>query len=237
MIFWLLTGGALLVAVILFSRWYAQASPAAAKRAFKIIAGVAIGLLAFLLLTRVGAPGIVTGLFALAPMLLGLRGAMRRARAAQGPSPGGASTVRSAWFEMSLDHDVGEISGRVVHGEHAGRDLDDLSEAELDALASACAGDANSSRLLAAYMARRFGRAEPEGEDGFEGGGEPGGGDGVMGPEEAGQILGVDPAADKATINAAYKKLIALAHPDRGGSAYLAAKINQARDVLLDRAT
>lgn len=230
MIFWFLLGIALLGFALVFSRWYAQASPVAAKRAFKLIVGFVVGLAVLLILLRTGAPGLVTGALALTPMLLGLRGAFRRARATQGPSPGGASTVSSAWFEMSLDHDVGHITGRILKGEHAGRSLDELTEAELDELAQAAAGDANSSRLLGAYMARRFGRPEPE-EDGAAGAEAANG----MTVEEARQILGLEADADRAAVNEAYKRLIATAHPDRGGSAYLAAKINEARELLLDR--
>jgi hypothetical protein len=56
-----------------------------------------------------------------------------------------------------------------------------------------------------------------------------------MTPSEAAQILGVSEEADDETIRAAHRKLINALHPDQGGTDYLAAKINQARDVLLAR--
>jgi hypothetical protein len=51
---------------------------------------------------------------------------------------------------------------------------------------------------------------------------------------EARSILGVGPDASKAEIQAAYSRLIRLAHPDKGGTAGLAAQLNAARDRLLD---
>ena len=56
---------------------------------------------------------------------------------------------------------------------------------------------------------------------------------GAMSREEAFAVLGLQPGADPAAIQAAYVRLMQAAHPDRGGSDWLASRINQARDVLL----
>lgn len=57
----------------------------------------------------------------------------------------------------------------------------------------------------------------------------------AMTAEEAASILGVSTDADAETVRAAHRKLIGQIHPDKGGTDYLAAKINEARDYLLGR--
>ncbi|HNR77682.1 MAG TPA: hypothetical protein PKM48_11170 [Parvularculaceae bacterium] len=56
-----------------------------------------------------------------------------------------------------------------------------------------------------------------------------------QGVEEAAAVLGVAIDASDETVKSAHKKLIAQLHPDRGGSDYLAAKINDARRVMLEK--
>lgn len=53
--------------------------------------------------------------------------------------------------------------------------------------------------------------------------------------EEALAVLGLDGTPDEAAINAAHRRMILRAHPDQGGSDYLAAKVNEARQVLLPK--
>jgi curved DNA-binding protein CbpA len=56
-----------------------------------------------------------------------------------------------------------------------------------------------------------------------------------MAREEALEVLGLPPSASAADIQAAYVRLMRAAHPDQGGSDWLASRINQARDVLLTK--
>ena len=55
----------------------------------------------------------------------------------------------------------------------------------------------------------------------------------AMDPDEARRLLGVDADADAGAVRDAHRRLIARVHPDAGGSAELAARVNRARDALL----
>lgn len=57
----------------------------------------------------------------------------------------------------------------------------------------------------------------------------------TLGVEEAAAVLGVDVDASDDDVKAAHRKLIGQLHPDKGGSDYLAAKINDARNVMLEK--
>lgn len=61
----------------------------------------------------------------------------------------------------------------------------------------------------------------------YRGGFEP-----KMNKREAALILGVSPTASKLKVKDAHKRIMVLNHPDRGGSPYLAAKINEAKDLM-----
>jgi hypothetical protein len=150
-------------------------------------------------------------------------------------SPGAKSQVRSAFLDMELDHDSGELKGTVVGGAYAGRSLDDLDEETLQKLHREVAMDAESVSLLEAYLDRRFPgwRDDIEGDAGAGTGSAP---DAVpMTDEEAYQVLGLAPGASEAEIRAAHLNLMKRFHPDQGGSTFLASKINEAKDRLLGR--
>jgi curved DNA-binding protein CbpA len=56
-----------------------------------------------------------------------------------------------------------------------------------------------------------------------------------MSRDEAYQVLGLEPGASPERIRDEYKRLMKKMHPDQGGTNYLAARINEAKDVLLGR--
>ena len=192
-----------------------------------VVAGLLLMLadrfaLGFLLL---GAGGSVITTGRLGPLDLG--GSKR--------TKGSGSTVRSAWFEMRLDHDSGAMQGQVLRGEFDGRSLADLDEPALLRLAASVGGDSESASLLEAYLDRRIpGWRENVQRDGTAG--ASGASDaGAMTDKQAYEILGLLPGASEAEIRAAHRRLMKRVHPDQGGSTFLAAKINQAKDWLLDR--
>ena len=149
-------------------------------------------------------------------------------------SEGKISKVSSRSIEMQLDHDSGTMTGTVLQGTFAGRELDSLAPAELQALsAEVQASDPDAARLLEAYLDRRFagGRehAQADGDAGLNRPGKPG----AMTKQEAYDILGLQPGADEEAIRQAHRALIKRLHPDAGGTSALAARVNEAKDVLL----
>jgi len=149
---------------------------------------------------------------------------------------GSVSRVRSAMIEMELDHDTGAMNGTVLAGSFAGRRLDDLDEAGLRQLYEQCrAGDPDGARLLEAYLDRRFAgwREDAQAHGDPRAGAQPK--PGSMTEEEAYQVLGLEPGASVDDIRRAHRTLMKRLHPDQGGSTYLAARVNLAKDILLSR--
>jgi len=149
-------------------------------------------------------------------------------------SAGQTSRVRTAFLQMELDHDTGRMHGHVLTGSYQGASLDALDQAALMKLLGEI--DEDSRDLLAAYLDRREpgwrGHAQ---HDAGASAGTRSAGTGKMTEEEAYQILGVQPGASAEEISHAHRSLIKKLHPDQGGTTYLAARINEARDVLLRR--
>ena len=156
-----------------------------------------------------------------------------KVRASHNPGAGNISSVRSEFIEMELDQNSNKISGQVVKGKFAGADLDNLSEIDLVELYRECFDDEQSRSLLEAYFDRR----EPNWREKFgenqDSSSNTATKSGKMTKEEAYEILGLNSSASKEDIIEAHKRLIGQLHPDRGGTNYLAATINRAKDTLL----
>jgi hypothetical protein len=160
--------------------------------------------------------------------------ARQRRAATSGPSPNRSSVVRTAMLEMELDHDTGSMNGVVLAGRHEGGVLDEMSEDALRDLAGEVSqSDRESAELLEAYLDRRMPgwRDDMEADAGAGHGGARQ--SGPMTHEEAYEILGLEPGASAVDIRKAHRRLMQGVHPDVGGSSFLAARINEAKDLLL----
>ncbi|MBI3708604.1 MAG: DnaJ domain-containing protein [Proteobacteria bacterium] len=242
-VFYLLVGVGLLLVVWLVLRGFAQADPKQLAKAFKWLAGGAIVLVAawLVLSGRLGQALMVGS--ALVPLFLRWKSLFAMARNATGPQRGQSSDVETAYLRMSLDHDTGAMDGTVLRGRFGGRRLGELTPADcLDLLAECRVHDPEAATLLEAYLDRAqpdwraqagagAGDTQP-GDGGQTASGSP---SAAMTREEAYRILGLEPGASDAAIRDAHRHLMLKLHPDQGGPTYLAAKINQAKDLLLGK--
>ncbi len=228
----MLLGLVLLVVVLLFGRWFVNADPKLLAKTLKRTALVLIlGVVAVLAVS-----GRLTWAFmalpVLLPWLLRIRSLARTAknysRMASNAGPGGTSEVKTRFLRMTLDHDSGDMEGDVLEGDYAGRSLASMSLEETVDLLNVCLrSDEASARVLESYLDRVYPHwRETEKTAGRRD-------DDTMGRQVAYEVLGLKPGATEKEIKAAHHRLISGLHPDHGGSTYLAAQINQAKDVLL----
>ena len=224
----------LLAGIALAIAWFLRTNPSAVARMLRpILIGLGgIGVGGLLIVGLRFLPGLLPELFGLAGLVLaGLIARALRRRPSGGFSTPGSSQrteVRTAFLQAWLDHASGDVGGAVLAGRFAGRTLESLADGELLDLHGECAGDADSLKILEAYLDRRLGpdwrnaRKPP-----------PRGPRTDMTREEALAVLGLGQGASDDDIRTAHRRLIQRMHPDVGGSADLAARINRAKDVLL----
>ncbi len=217
---------------------FARMDAATAARLVRHGGGVVgmIGALLLLLRGRIGLAAAVAGMVA---SFAGWRttgaGWSSLRNFGLGARSGRASTASSAMIEMRLDLDSGAMTGSVLAGAFAGRALETLARPELLVLRQELArDDPDGVNLLEAYLDRRFAgwREADEGEP--QGRGKAGVG-GAMSRKEALEVLGLAEGASAADIIRAHRTLMKKFHPDHGGSTALAARVNQAKDVLMQR--
>lgn len=229
---WIALGSLILVLLLAVLNAFAHARVEQIRKALTWTAGgLGVVLLVVLLWSGRG----FQALWSLALFGPALLQAWRSWRAARGFSrpaqtvPGQETRVETATLAMVLHHESGRMTGTVRRGRFAGTDLADLGLAQLlDLLRDCAAEDAESVPLLEAWLDRMH----PEWRE-SPGDAPPATGDGRMTRTEALQILGLEDGADEEAIQAAYRHLMRAAHPDQGGSAWVAARLNAARDFLL----
>jgi hypothetical protein len=232
----LLLGAVALIAILFLVRAFVGADPKALVKALRYAGAGALALVAiWLLATDRFAPGMFIasaawGLFTRGHIWPGGWPSYNfpgRSRS----TPGQSTSVRTPWLEMELDHDTGDMRGTILQGDHAGRRLDQLGKDALVALYQTVEqDDSETARLLEAYLDRTFGdwrpaatNDEPRPERASSG----------MSRAEALKVLGLQEGASEDDIRAAHRRLMLQNHPDKGGTDYIAAKINEAKDVLL----
>jgi hypothetical protein len=234
---YLLFGAILLVLALLAARAFVQARPA------QLAQGVRAFLAAFSALASTGL--LFTGRFGLALITIGATFMAIRAMSRAGAGAGGfgghgqggqSSEVTTDTLRMELDHRTGELDGEVLRGRFGGRSLASLGLSDLLELLAECQReDPRSVALLETYLDRRAPdwRSHVTGDGGSQG--DPTAGSGVMDEATACSILGLAPGASTDEVKAAHRRLMTKLHPDHGGSSYLAAQRNQAKDYLLGR--
>jgi DnaJ domain len=172
------------------------------------------------------------GAWALGWNALNLPGPWRKFQRATGRF----SRIRSAMIEMEIDHATGAVEGSILVGGFAGRRLSSLDPQSLSRIYDeCCAHDPQGIPLLEAYLDRRFSGWRENAQGDRDTRTRTHAHSGVMTKEEAYQILGLQPGASLDEVRKAHRTLMKKLHPDQGGTAYLAARVNEAREVLLGR--
>jgi DnaJ domain len=226
----LLLGLASLAILLWAAQKYLKADPRKLAAVLKISGGITLLAVAALLGVRgqiaIAAPLAAAGLALLGWLPFGPAGFGARTQKSQGQ----VSRVRSAYLDMELDHDSGAMRGTIVTGPRQGTALEALDVATLAGMLSEI--DEESRALLAAYLDRRdTGWREHAQADAAAGRGSPT--RGPMTHQEAYEILGLKPGASSEDIVNAHRTLMKRLHPDLGGTNYLAARVNEAKDTLL----
>ena len=222
--------------VIVFGGWwllkaFANAQPANVRNLIRKVGGGAIIGFSGLMALK-GQINLAIPLFMLGLGLMGQQMVFPNGMPWQRKSPGQSSKVATGLIAMELDHDTGRMDGEVLAGPFKGRRLSSLSLAEAQSFHAQCASTADQSRAL---LETWIERTHPEWREQWTRSARsaPPGPSPKMTRAEALAILGLKEGASKDEIRAAHRRLMKAAHPDLGGSDYLAAKINEAKEFLL----
>jgi len=234
-----LLGCALLVLLLLAGRQLALANPRNLAIAVRKMGGVAALAAAGFLILRGALPlAIPLAVFGFSLIRrgsgFGLGDPFGSARRAEGQK----SHIKTDRLEVELDHDSGHMEGKCLAGRFSGRPLSTLSDREaMELLAELHQEGAPEAAVMEAYLDWRLPGWREEGSTSSRES-EPGrrhAGAKRMSAEEAYAVLGIGPNANHEDIKRAHRRLMMKMHPDQGGSTYLAARINEAKEVLLSR--
>jgi hypothetical protein len=234
----LVIGLILLFLLVQAIKQFGRMDAATAARLIRHGGGV-VGMIGALLLVLRGRIGLAAAVASMVANFAGWKtpggaapGGFSNVGGGAGARQGRSSIARSAMVEMRLDHSSGAMTGTILSGAYGGRAVETLSRPELIALRQELArDDPDGVSLLEAYLDRRFAgwREADQGQR------QRRGGDGAMTRREAFEVLGLAEGAAAADIIRAHRTLMKKFHPDHGGSTTLAARVNQAKDVLMQR--
>lgn len=236
LIFWLSMAGL---------RAFTRASPAALASLIRRGGGAAALIVAAFLVLR-GGFAVAAGFAGLGFWLLNSR-RQPLSRLFRWPTMGAAapaagragrvSYVRSAMIEMELDHETGKMRGVILAGPDEGKELDSLTRPQCEVVYDLCRrDDPEGARLLEAYLDRRFAGWRPAGEaqrDSWRS--EARRRSGAMSQDEAYEVLGLQKGASREEVVRSHRSLMKKLHPDHGGTTDLAARVNEAKEVLMRR--
>jgi hypothetical protein len=236
MVGYLVLGAALAIGLALILRGMRGATAGQALRGlWQAIAVVSVLAGGYFLVTGRPAYAVVPAL----GVLVGLLGWLIDSALATGPRTPNTSRVDTRFLKLTLDHKSGQVTGDIVDGPFVGRRIESLRVDELvDLFVYYRNEDEPSARLIEAYLDRtsptwraRYGSDGAPKQDAYTATGRPGG---PMSKSEALRLLGLTLGAAHDEVRAAHRRKLQEHHPDRGGDPDMAARINQARDVLLE---
>jgi DnaJ domain len=234
-----LAGCAVLVFLLIAGRFLASIDPQKLTGVFRKAAGVAaLGLAGFLIVRGALPLAIPVGVFGLALIRRSSGFGFGGPFGSASKTPGQKSHIRTERLEMELDHDSGHMDGKSLAGRFAGRALSTLSDKEAMELLDELSRDgAPEAAVMEAYLDWRLPGWRDHDSDSAERAqtGRRRARSNRMGAEEAYAVLGIGPDASDEDIRQAHRRLMMKMHPDQGGSTYLAARINEAKEVLLGR--
>jgi hypothetical protein len=231
-----IVGCAVLVFLIIAGRFLASVDPRRLAAVLRKAGGVAMLAVAGFLILRGALPIAIP--LAVFGMALIRRGGLGGPFGSAGKTPGQKSHIKTERLEMELDHDSGHMEGTCLSGRFAGRQLSTLSDGEaMELLAELRHDGAPEAAVMEAYLDWRLPGWRDQDSESTERtrSGRRGARSNRMTAEEAHAVLGIGRGASEEDIRQAHRRLMMKMHPDQGGSTYLAARINEAKEVLLGK--
>ncbi len=213
-----------LVAIMAFIAWYSKASDQQRNDSLKniLLYGLGIALLLLVVLGKI--PALFALISAAIPFyrrIMTFKGLFNIFGRSIGPT-----TMTTKWLVVQYNFANKQLDAKVTQGEFAGKQLSQLDDKQLQILIAACKEDLQSRAAIHAFLALQHRASSSNSGGNVEA-------SSTITKQQAYEILGLDANATAQDIKKAHKRLMQKLHPDRGGSTYLAAQINAAKDTLL----